>query len=199
MSERTTKKNSINWVHTGDVQVFWAKLLVLVRKLSLSSSHSITSWTNILAQISDIQTYTVFPICQRTATSLPKARKQETTCTLDDGILSCCFINSTIGDYSSHPDPQHSEGIMTDRCRQKLFGQEERRHKDDGKHLTEGGSEVQGWTIMSSVCTLNPPIEYHGVAMVYILKDMLKNSQDHAFNVLAIHCSWNYFKIQGAL
>lgn len=58
MSERSKKKIQWNWVCTGDVQVLWAKLLgLIIRKLSLSSSHSITSWTNILAWIKYILSF----------------------------------------------------------------------------------------------------------------------------------------------
>lgn len=64
------KKTKIqwNWVGSRDVQVLWAKLLgLIIRKLSLSYSHSVTSWTNSMAWISDIPINTVFPICQMTA------------------------------------------------------------------------------------------------------------------------------------
>lgn len=89
---------------------------------------------------------------------------------------------------------------MRERCSQQLFGQEEKRRRVYGKHLIESGIEVQGSITMPRVCTLTPPIESHGVTLIFALKDICTTDlPDHAFNVLAIHCSLNYLKMQGAL
>lgn len=104
MSERW-KKNSMK-LNAGDVQVLWAKLLgLIIRKLSLSSSHSITSWANILAWISDTQIYAVFPTCQMTAIERQENRKWLAHWMTVSWAAIWYFINSAISEYSSHPDP----------------------------------------------------------------------------------------------